>query len=127
MIRTTPFTIVLIAPLVFVLGVRSEAQASSDSLIIGHTTLKIGAAKGAVIPELSKQFGLEQTSLGSPSALYWQVWSLTNKMGPKAGPGSVNIGSVFFDSSGKVSKVVKDWTPEHKTYSAAEIGKPSSV
>ncbi len=90
------------------LPVHSEAQSASDTISIGSTTLKLGMSKDEVLSDLGKHYLLE-----NPIPTDWYIH-------PKSDNGTL-LGGVRFNTSGKLSKAWKVWTPEEKDYTAAEI------
>jgi hypothetical protein len=108
---------------------RPTTLSAGDYLEIGSTTLRLGTPKGVIIPELAKAYVLERLDeqlenirrvernkgMKHVTAEAWALRPKTNSM-------SAVLGSIGFDSSGKLCWANKDWTPGAKDYSTTEIG-----
>ena len=94
-------------------------QSQDGALVIGTTTLRLGMSKGVVIPELAKQYKLEQVQLSSPALRFSELWTIDSR---GSATSVVTVGTVKFNERGILVEATRFWTPGHRKYSAAEIG-----
>jgi hypothetical protein len=105
-----------------------SASPTNDYLEIGSTTLRLGMPKGVVIPELAEAYVLErldeqlenirraERNRGT-KCVTAEAWAIR----PKKESSSAVLGTLHFDSSGKLCGASKYWTPG-ASYRASEIG-----
>ena len=91
---------------------QSKTTAEGDAFSIGRVTVRLGMAEDTVLSDLGKYYFLQRYE---PSTESFDNWMILNKANHEE-----NLGALRF-RSGRLSLASKEWTPEDKQYSGADV------
>jgi hypothetical protein len=119
MARVTPFLrlmlLLLLSPQVSAVSARiaqAQVAANDGGLSIGPVVLRLGATEDSVLLVLRRHYDLQRAEYSTPAFGDYVIVA-------KGNPDNV-LGSVRF-RSGTLTLAAKEWTPEDKSYSGADV------